>query len=129
MIRVLVVDDHPAVRTGLLVAMRTEPGIVAVAGVGTAADAVTEARRSDIDVALVDYHLPDENGLSLCRALKQIEPPPRVLLYTAFAGSALKVPAKMAGADGLVDKGVPTDSLLDAIRDVMRDSSRVPSSD
>ena len=67
MIRVLVVDDHPAVLTGLLVALRCEPGIVPVAGVSSAEEAMNEARRGDVDVALLDYHLPDEDGLGVRR--------------------------------------------------------------
>lgn len=126
MIRVLVVDDHPAVLTGLLVALRCEPGIVPVAGVSSAEEAMAEARRSDIEVALLDYHLPDEDGLSLCRRLKALDDPPRVLVYSAFAGTGLTLSARVAGADGLLDKGVETDTLLDAIRGVARGEDRLP---
>jgi DNA-binding NarL/FixJ family response regulator len=125
-IRVLVVDDHPAVLTGLMVAMRYEPGIVPVAGVASAMEAMAEARLSDIDVALLDYHLPDGDGLTLCQRLKSLEHPPRVLVYSAFAGLGLTISARVAGADGLVDKGVATDRLLDAIRAVSRGESEMP---
>ena len=80
MIRVLVVDDHPAVLTGLVVALRGEPGIVPIAGVATSEEALSEARRFDIDLALVDYHLPDSDGLTLCQELKALDPPPKVLV-------------------------------------------------
>lgn len=126
MIRVLVVDDHPAVLTGLLVALRCEPGIVPVAGVSSAEEAIAEARRSDIDVALLDYHLPDEDGLMLCQRLKALDRPPRVLVYSAFAGTGLAISARLAGADGLLDKGVATDTLLAAIRRVWNGSDEMP---
>jgi DNA-binding NarL/FixJ family response regulator len=125
-IKVLVVDDHPAVLTGLLVALRCEPGIVPVGGVTSAEEALAEARRNDVDVALVDYHLPDEDGLALCRRLKELSPAPRVLVYSAFAGVGLALPARVAGADGLLDKGVATDTLLDAIRAVSRGDDAMP---
>lgn len=127
MIRVLVVDDHPAVLTGLMVALRCEPGIVPVAGVSSAEEAMAEARRTDIDVALLDYHLPDEDGLVLCQRLKELDPPPRVLVYSAFAGIGLSVTARIAGADGLLDKGVATDTLLEAIRSVWHGLEAMPS--
>ncbi|HYI98208.1 MAG TPA: response regulator transcription factor [Thermoleophilaceae bacterium] len=126
MIRVLVVDDHPAVLAGLLVALRSEPGIVPVAGVASAQEALSELERGDVDVALVDYHLPDDDGLALCQRLKARDRPPRVLVYSAFAGMGLAVPARVAGADGLVDKGVATDTLLDAIRSVWRGIDALP---
>lgn len=126
MIRVLVVDDHPAVLTGLLVALRCEPGIVPVAAVSSAEEAMNEAGHSDVDVALLDYHLPDEDGLVLCQRLKALDRPPRVLVYSAFAGIGLSVSARIAGADGLLDKGVATDTLLDGIRSVSRGVEVMP---
>lgn len=126
MIRVLVVDDHPAVLTGLVVALRGEPGIVPIAGVATSEEALSEARRFDIDLALVDYHLPDSDGLTLCQELKALDPPPKVLVYSAFAGMGLSVSARVAGADGLIDKGVATDALLEAIRRIWRGGDAMP---
>lgn len=126
MIRVLVVDDHPAVLTGLMVALRCEPGIVPVAGVSSAEEAMVEARRTDVDVALLDYHLPGEDGLMLCQRMKALDRPPRVLVYSAFAGIGLSVTARIAGADGLLDKGVATDTLLEAIRTVWHGSEVMP---
>lgn len=125
-IRVLVVDDHPAVLTGLLVALQGEPGFVPVAGVSTAEEAMAEVHQTDIDVALLDYHLPDEDGLALCQRLKALDHPPRVLVYSAFAGIGLTVSARIAGADGLLDKGVATDALLDAIRSVWHGIEMMP---
>ncbi len=126
MIRVLVVDDHPAVLAGLLVALGYEPGIDTVAGVATAQEALEEARRSEVDVALVDYHLPDEDGLTVCRQLKALDRPPRVVVYTAFAGMGLGILARVAGADGLLEKGVTTDTMLDAVRSVWHGDEILP---
>jgi DNA-binding NarL/FixJ family response regulator len=57
MIRVLVVDDHPAVRAGLVAMLRAEPGLVPVASAADAEAAITAARHTEPDVAVVDYHL------------------------------------------------------------------------
>jgi DNA-binding NarL/FixJ family response regulator len=120
MIRVLVVDDHPAVRAGLVAVLRTEPGFVPVAAAADPDGALAEARRRHPDVALVDYHLREGDGLLLCRDLKSLPAPPRVLIYSAFADANLGLPAAIAGADGLVDKGTPTHDLFERVRTVAR---------
>jgi len=134
--RVLVVDDHPAVRAGLLAVLRAEPGLVPVGAASTAEEAVEQAERGGCTVeqaerggctvALVDYHLREEDGLTLCRALKALAQPPRVLIYSSFVTPALAMPASLAGADGLVDKGTPTDELLESIRAVSRGRTAMP---
>ncbi len=120
MIRVLVVDDHPAMRNGLQGALRGEPGIAGVASVGTAREALTQALTRAFDVVLLDYNLPDTDGLLLCRELKAERPELKVLVFSAFASESLKVPAALAGADAILDKGAPLDELLDMIRRVSR---------
>ena len=120
MIRMLLVDDHPALRTGLTAVLRAEPGLVPL---GTAADEQElwpALNRTKPDVVLLDYHLPPADGLVLCRRIKRTMPPPRVLLYSAYADASLVIPAMLAGADGLVNKGAPAPELYDAVRTVAR---------
>lgn len=126
MIRLLVVDDHAAVRAGLIGLLRREPGLVPLGACGSVAEALQEARRQEPQVALIDFQLPDGDGLTLCRELKLLPRPPRVVIYSAFARPALAVAAKLAGADGLVDKGVEVDDLFDAIRAVGRGEQALP---
>lgn len=126
MTRLLMVDDHAAVRAGLISLLRREPGLVPLGAVGTVAEAVREARNVEPDVALIDFQLPDGDGLTLCRELKLLPRPPRVVIYSAFARPALAVAATLAGADGLVDKGVEVDDLFDAIRAVGRGEQALP---
>ena len=126
MIRLLVVDDHAAVRAGLIGLLRREPGLVPLGAVASVAEALREARSLEPQVALIDFQLPDGDGLTLCRELKLLPKPPRVVLYSAFARPALAVAAKIAGADGLVDKGVEVDDLFDAIRAVGRGEQALP---
>ena len=118
MIRLLVVDDHAAVRAGLFGLLRREPGLVPLAACGSVGEALREA--------LIDFQLPDGDGLTLCRELKLLPNPPRVVIYSAFARPALAVAATLAGADGLVDKGVEVDDLFDAIRAVGRGEQALP---
>ncbi len=126
MTRVVVVDDHPAIRAGLIAVLRSEPGLVPVGAVEGPDEALAAVRQSHADVALVDYHLRDSDGLDLCRRLKSLERPPGVLVYSAFAEKALAIPAIIAGADALVAKGAPTDDLFEAIRAVARGAITMP---
>jgi two-component system, NarL family, response regulator DevR len=125
MIRVLIVDDHPSVRTGLHGLLRAEPGIVPVGTSPTAEEALAQARRCDPDVVLVDYHLPDSNGLVLGWELKQLAPAPRVMIYSAFAEPQLRLAAALSGLDAVLDKGSPVESLFETLRAVAAGKSRI----
>ena len=126
MIRVLAVDDHLAVRAGLERLFRGEPGFVLIGLARTAEEAIRHAQRDEPDVAVVDHQLPDGDGLAVCRRLKELCPAPGVLIYSAFAEHDLTVPALLAGADGLLDKGASADELFEAIRAVRRGRSAFP---
>lgn len=126
MIRILLVDDHPALRAGLHTVLRTEPGLVPVGAVASAHEALAELGRLQPDVVVADYHLPDEDGLLLCRRIKAGDDPPRVLIYSAYADAALAIPALAAGADGIASKAADADELFEAIRMVARGNSVLP---
>jgi DNA-binding NarL/FixJ family response regulator len=126
MIRVAVVDDHHAVRLGLHTALRSEPGLVPVGTASGAAELGPLLYRTAPDVVLLDFHLDGEDGLTICRRLKSEVPAPAVVLYSAYADSSLLVPAIVAGADGVVHKGVPALQLFEAIRQVARGASALP---
>ena len=106
-IRVLAVDDHLAVRHGLTDLLAEEEEIELVGVASTAREALIECLRRAPDVAVVDYQLGrgKRDGLALSVMLKGLPRPPRVLVYSAYADSALAVRALVAGADGLVSKG------------------------
>lgn len=118
MIRVLIVDDHPSVRAGLHGLLRSEPGIVPVGTSATAEDALAQVQARDPDVVLVDYHLPDSNGLVLGWKLKQLEPPPRVMIYSAFAEPQLSLAAALSGVDAVLDKSSPVEAIFETLRAV-----------
>jgi DNA-binding NarL/FixJ family response regulator len=120
-IRVLIVDDHPPIQAGLRLLLRSEPGIVPVATAGTGDEAYERATRGDVDVALLDFHLPDTNGIALCQRLRKLPAAPSVLLYSAFADERLALPAVLAGAHGVLSKGAMSERLFEAIRETARD--------
>jgi DNA-binding NarL/FixJ family response regulator len=126
MIRILLIDDHPALRAGLTAVLRAEPGLVPLDAASSAEEMWPALRRTKPDLVLLDYHLPSADGLVLCRQLKRTLPPPAVLLYSAYADAQLVIPATLAGADGLVHKGAPAKELYDAIRTVARGGAVMP---
>ena len=125
-IRLMVVDDHAAVRLGVVQLLETQEDFVVELVCGDAERALTDAATSDIDVAIVDYHLGGRNGLWLCRRLKQLPEPPRVIIYSAFANDHLATCSVVAGADGVLNKGGLGSELCGAVRSVMRGHRRLP---
>lgn len=126
MIRVLLVDDHPALRAGLTAVLRSEPGIVPLGAAGSAGELWPQLNRTRPDLVLLDYHLPPDDGLALCRRIRRTMPPPAVLMYSAYADAELVIPARLAGAAGLVHKSAPANELYDAIRTVAGGGSVLP---
>lgn len=125
-IRVAIVDDHPAVRIGLHAALRGEPDIEPVGSADGAGELEPLLYRTRPDVVLLDYHLPGTDGLSICRRIKSQALAPAVLLYSAFADDSLVVPAIVAGADGVVHKSAPPRELYEHLRTVARGDAALP---
>jgi len=124
MTRIVVIDPQPAVRAGLAMMLRTEPGLVPVGAAVGAADGLDLVTRQRPDVVLLDG-----DDLALCRRLRALDHPPRVVLYAAADDSTLPVTARVAGADGLVHKEAEPDVLFEALRVVAQGGSALPSLD
>jgi DNA-binding NarL/FixJ family response regulator len=119
-ITLLVVDDHPAVRFGLVQLLEGQPDFSVEAVCVDAESAVAHAMSRPIDVAVVDYQLPGHNGLWVCRRCKQAPDAPRVVVFSAFADAHLAACAAVAGAEAVLNKGVLGSELCDAVRSVAR---------
>lgn len=126
MIRILIVDDHPALRAGLTAVLRAEPGLVPVDAASSVHDLWPALHRTKPDVVVLDYHLPGDDGLVVCRRIKRELLAPAVLLYSAYADASLTIPALLAGVDGLVSKAAPANELYDAIRRIARGERMLP---
>jgi DNA-binding NarL/FixJ family response regulator len=119
MIRIVVADDHPALRAGLQTVLESEPGIVlAGESAGDEESLWPMLHRAQPDLVLLDYHLPRSDGLQLCYRIKQEVLAPKVIVFSAYAGADLALPALLAKADAVVGKGVPARELFEAIRRV-----------
>jgi DNA-binding NarL/FixJ family response regulator len=126
MIRVALLDDHPAVIAGLTRLLEHTPEITVL---GSASDEVALARALGArrpDVLIVDYDVARGDALALCRRIKARPDPVRVLIYSAYAGPGLAIAARLSRADGVVDKADPATTLVDAIRRIAEGDTVIP---
>jgi DNA-binding NarL/FixJ family response regulator len=125
-IEVLVVDDHPAVRWGLVQLLSEQPDLHVAAVATTAEIALAQAQHQHTDVAIVDYCLGGHNGLWVARRLKALERAPRVVIFSAYADDHLAASCAVAGADALISKSSLGDDVCHAIRTVWRGRRMIP---
>lgn len=118
MIRVLVADDQHLVRGALAALLEMEDDIEVVAQVGRGDQVVAEARRCELDVALVDIEMPGMDGIAATAALRAALPDCRVLILTTFGRPGFLRRAMEAGASGYMVKDAPAAELADAVRRV-----------
>ena len=123
MIAVLLVDDHDVVREGLRALLLRAPDMEVVGEAATAAAALTEARRLQPDVVVLDVRLPDGSGVEVCREIRDERPDTRVLMLTSYADDEALFSSIMAGAAGYLLKETRAAALLDAIRTAARGGS------
>lgn len=116
MIRILVCDDHPVVRDGLVAVLGTQPDFAVVAEASTGREMVSLAAQHTPDIVLLDLEMPEMDGVEALRQLRAQQPGARVLVFTAFDTDERIVGAIRAGAQGYLLKGAPRDDLFNAIR-------------
>ncbi len=120
MIKILVVDDHTLVRAGLCRLLDGEDDMEVVGQLGAGHDAVRFCRETPPDLVLLDYSLPDLDGLETTRQIMALETSARVLILTMYANEEYATRLIQAGASGFMVKAADTDELLVAIRKVAR---------
>jgi DNA-binding NarL/FixJ family response regulator len=118
MTRVLIIDDHPIVREGLVAALNGKGDIQVAGGFGSAEEGIAAAARLKPDVVILDLELPGMSGLD---AIAQFSAP--VLMLTAYGTDDEIERALAAGAKGYLLKGAPLDDIERAIAAVSRGES------
>ena len=115
-IRVVIVDDHLLVRSGLEAVLAIFDDITLVAQAETGTEAVAVCRREVPDVVLMDLVMPDMTGVEATRLILESCPGTRVVALTSFTDESLVGETLRAGAIGYLMKNVSADQLADAIR-------------
>ncbi len=116
MIRVLLVDDQPAVRRGLRVRFQLEPDMQVVGEASTGREALTLAQALTPDVVLLDIEMPGMDGIEATAALRTVVPLSAVVILSIHTDRQTRMRAQAAGAVAFVEKRGTTDTLLSAIR-------------
>jgi DNA-binding NarL/FixJ family response regulator len=120
-IRVIVVDDHPIVRSGIVGMLSLEPDFDVVGEANNGAEAVALVTELNPDVVLMDLRMPGMDGVEATRAIiGSNKIPPRILVVTTYDTDADILRAVEAGASGYLLKDTPIDTLLDGVRAAAR---------
>jgi DNA-binding NarL/FixJ family response regulator len=115
-IRIVVVDDHPVVREGLVAMLQTQSDFEVVGEAGSGADGLSVIEEFTPDVVLLDLELPGVDGVGVLRQLRERKSPARVIVFTVFDTDERIISAVEAGAAGYLLKGAPRSDLFTAIR-------------
>jgi NarL family two-component system response regulator LiaR len=114
--RVLIVDDHPIVRSGIQLALLSCPEFTVVGEAGSGEEALRLVEQVRPDLILMDLVMPRMGGLSAIRAIRERVPDARILVLTSYEEGDTVQQALQAGAIGYQLKGVAMTELLEAIR-------------
>ncbi|MEU1279242.1 response regulator transcription factor [Streptomyces sp. NPDC005805] len=117
-IRVFLLDDHEVVRRGIGDLLEDEPDIEVAGEAGSAAEALSRGPALRPDVAVLDVRLPDGDGVTVCRELRDRMPGLACLMLTSFDDEEALLDAIMAGAAGYVLKQIKGTDLVAAVRTV-----------
>jgi DNA-binding NarL/FixJ family response regulator len=126
-IRILVVDDHPLLREGVLSILEDRTDMEVVGEARDGAEALERFRTLRPDVTLMDLQMPVMNGVEAILAIRADFPDARILVLTTYAGDVQAVRALKAGATGYLLKSSLRTEMLDAIHNVHRGRRHVHS--
>jgi DNA-binding NarL/FixJ family response regulator len=116
MIRIVVVDDHPVVRAGLVLMLGTQADMAVVGEAGDGVEAVERVAALAPDVALMDLEMPGLDGVEAIARIQAARPETRLLVLTAYDTDERILQAVRAGARGYLLKGAPRDEIFQAVR-------------
>lgn len=122
-IRILVADDHPVVRDGLIAMLKTQPDFQIAAEASDGQETVQLTLKHNPDIVLLDLEMPVLDGVEALRTLRRERPSVKVLVFTAFDSDERILGAVQAGAQGYLLKGAPREEVFNAIRVVSQGGS------
>lgn len=124
-VRLMIVDDHRVLSELLTNALSARTDITVVATAGTAAEALRNVESLRPDVVLLDYDLPDADGVSLIAPILTSSPESRILMLTSYTDRVILSEAIDAGCSGFITKRSTTDEIAAAVIAVQTDQTPV----
>ncbi len=115
MIRILIVDDHPVVREGLVAVLEQHSDFTIVGQAASAEAAIERAMLVSPDIVLLDLELPGIGGVEAIPRLLQVAPSAKIIVFTAYDTDERVFGAIQAGAKGYLLKGTPAGEIISAI--------------
>ncbi|MDH3675350.1 MAG: response regulator transcription factor [Anaerolineae bacterium] len=115
-IRILVADDHPVVRDGLVAILSTQADLEVVGEAGNGQEVLAQVAELEPHVVLLDLEMPELDGVETLERLRETDSEVRAIVFTAFDTDERILGAVQAGAQGYLLKGAPRDELFAAIR-------------
>jgi two-component system nitrate/nitrite response regulator NarL len=125
-VTVVIADDHPLYREGVVRALSASGRVAVVAEAGDGRTALAQIEEHRPDVALLDYKLPELDGLAVTNAVVRDRLPTRVLIVSAFTDSGVVYRALETGAAGFVSKEARREEIVDAVLACARGDDVVP---
>ena len=125
-IRVMVVDDHPIVRSGLRDVLEASGRLEVVGQAADGEEAVRTVEELGPQVIVMDVMMPRKDGVDACREIMELLPETRVLMLTASTEEDAVIEAVAAGAAGYLEKYSPPEELVEAVLDVAAGRLRIP---
>jgi DNA-binding NarL/FixJ family response regulator len=126
-IRILIVDDHPAIRKGLAATLEPEPDMEVVGSAATRQRAVLMWEETRPDITLMDLALEGEDGgVEAIRQIRKDFPSAKFIVFSAMTGDEDVFQALRSGATTFLTKGTPDEELVQTIRDVHAGGRPIP---
>ncbi len=119
-IRILIADDHPIVRNGLLALLATQPDFEVVGEASNGKEVLELANSASPEIILMDLQMPEMDGLSATKEILAINPAVKIIILTTYETNADILPTIEAGAIGYLLKDTVPESLFNAIRGAAR---------
>lgn len=126
--RVLIADDHPIVRTGLVGMVGAQPCLCLVGQADSGETAIALYRQLRPDLVLMDLRMPGLDGVAAIEAIRAVDPAARIVILTTFDGEEDIYRGLRAGAKAYLLKDAPHEQIIDCIQAVMRGQRYLPPS-
>jgi DNA-binding NarL/FixJ family response regulator len=117
-IRILIADDHPMLREGVLAVVEMQPDMTVVGEAASGDEAVASFERLKPDIVLMDLRMPGMSGLRAIQSIRKFHADAKIIVLTTYSGDGNALQALRAGASGYLLKSSLRRDLLDAIRAV-----------